>query len=142
MTIWDARSGAQHERVSASGLVTEIVFSPDDRHLAAASGDSTITIWDVPTGREVQRMARSGMSTDQIALALIPRALELFRRNPTTWGMQIAGLDKFFSLDSMKYLSALPPGAGAAGTGAAGAGAAGAAAAAAAGVAGAGAAAG
>jgi hypothetical protein len=51
VTIWDARSGAQRERVGVSGLVPEIAFSPDDRHLAAASGDSTITIWDVGTGQ-------------------------------------------------------------------------------------------
>jgi WD40 repeat protein len=51
VTIWDARSGAQLERVSVSGLIPDIAFSPDGRQLAAASGNSTITIWDVDTGQ-------------------------------------------------------------------------------------------
>lgn len=51
ITVWDARSGVERERLSVSGLIPEIAFSPDDRQLAAASGDSTITIWDVDTGQ-------------------------------------------------------------------------------------------
>jgi WD40 repeat protein len=51
VTVWDARSGVQRERLSVSGLIPGIAFSPNDRQLAAASSDSTITIWDVDTGQ-------------------------------------------------------------------------------------------
>lgn len=59
---------------------------------------------------EVYRMGQQGMTTDQIALAILPRAVEIFRRNPTLVGMQTTGLDQFFSLGQLRELAALPAG--------------------------------
>jgi WD40 repeat protein len=33
-----------------SNWVTDVVFSPDDKHLASGSGDETVRIWNIPTG--------------------------------------------------------------------------------------------
>lgn len=75
ITVWDARSGVQRERLSVSGLVPEIAFSPDDRDLAAASGDGTITIWDLDT-RQVAHVLH-GHTLGVNAVAYSPNGQQL-----------------------------------------------------------------
>src|SRR5262249_49027607 len=43
-------------RVTHEGAVYQVVFSPDGKGLATASGDKTARVWEVSSGKELARM--------------------------------------------------------------------------------------
>jgi WD40 repeat protein len=66
LVLWDARSGARIIPLYGhTGFVTQPVFSPDGRSLAAGGEDGAIRVWDVADGTErVVLAARAGAVYD------------------------------------------------------------------------------
>jgi WD40 repeat protein/serine/threonine protein kinase len=52
--LWEVTTGQKLLTLTGhTGLVREVVFSPDGRRLASSSKDRTVKVWDVQTGQEL-----------------------------------------------------------------------------------------
>src|SRR5437762_13807163 len=59
--LWETATGRELRDLSAGGqntnsLAPAFAFSPDNRFLAAGSGNNSVKVWEVATGREVQTL--------------------------------------------------------------------------------------
>jgi hypothetical protein len=63
--IWDARTGVEERQFKDdSGVVTMILFSPNDQRLATVRPDGTVCLWDFRTGEKRQEFkANTGSVT-------------------------------------------------------------------------------
>ncbi len=53
--LWDVRTRKEVRRFQGhTGIVTDVAFSPDGRHLLTGSYDRTARLWEVGTGRQVR----------------------------------------------------------------------------------------
>ncbi len=69
VAVWAAGSGRRLARLSSSGQIPEMAFSPDDRQLAVASSDSTVTIWDVRAQRALHVLHGHTLGVTAVAYA-------------------------------------------------------------------------
>jgi WD40 repeat protein len=53
--IWDAKTGNKLQELSYHAPLTDATFSPDGKHVLAASRDGTLQLWDISTGANVAR---------------------------------------------------------------------------------------
>ena len=64
--VWDALTGQEilslkgHTGTGYPGMVTSVVFSPDGKRLATASGDATARVWDAQTCQELLSLKLKG----------------------------------------------------------------------------------
>ncbi len=57
--IWDAQTGKPIQTLKGhQSRVTSMVFSPDGKTIASASGDNTVKIWDALTGKPIQTLIK------------------------------------------------------------------------------------
>ena len=69
--LWDVRTGKETGRLEGHlGFVGQLVFWPDGKTLASASGDQTIRVWDIPDLRA--RRILHGHRIEVWRLALFP----------------------------------------------------------------------
>ena len=64
VSLWETATNRKLRDLSTSGQSTpgfapSIAFSRDNRFIATAAGDNSVTVWDVMSGRELQRLAGS-----------------------------------------------------------------------------------
>src|SRR5690242_12715700 len=62
VSLWETATNRKLRDLSTSGQSTptfapNIAFSRDNRFVATAAGDNSVTVWDVMSGRELQRFA-------------------------------------------------------------------------------------
>ncbi|MFL5240769.1 MAG: hypothetical protein ACJ8FY_01560 [Gemmataceae bacterium] len=66
--IWDVASGKQQlSLIGHTGAVNSLAFSPNGRHLASASDDSTLLVWDAKSGKVVHSLDAPGESIQNVA---------------------------------------------------------------------------
>lgn len=93
--LWDAISGQMRwSRVGDSRQVLQLLFSPDNKLLAAGNADHTVKLWDVATG-EVQDTLR-GHSSWVWELAFSPNGRILATSS---------GLTKLWDIESGRQLA-------------------------------------
>jgi len=57
--VWDTvRGSIVYTFFGLTEVVQHVMFSPDERFLAADSADNTIAIWDMTTGEQVRQVGR------------------------------------------------------------------------------------
>ena len=62
VSLWETATNRKLRDLSTSGQTTptfapSVAFSRDNRFVATAAGDNSVTVWDVMSGRELQRLA-------------------------------------------------------------------------------------
>jgi WD40 repeat protein/serine/threonine protein kinase len=68
LKLWDAQTGK--ELLILQNAEISVVFSPDGKRLASASGDNTVKVWDAQTGQEL--LARKHMGPGVRSVAFSP----------------------------------------------------------------------
>jgi WD40 repeat protein len=51
--VWDLTAGLRTNRLDFAGSISDLVFSPDGRFLAASTEEGSVKIWDGPTLRKL-----------------------------------------------------------------------------------------
>ena len=67
VVVWDTTTGRIRASFTNQGEISHIAFSPDGRHLAVASWNSTITIWDVLHDRATRVLTGDTLGVNDVA---------------------------------------------------------------------------
>jgi WD40 repeat protein len=82
--VWDAQTGKELQTLKGhTELVWGVIFSPDGKRLASASGDKTVKIWDTQTGQVLHSLKGLDSGVRSVAFSADAKRLAGSRANGT-----------------------------------------------------------